>query len=381
MYLSGVSGAGVARMHSPGPLSNRSSRTSTPHSSMMSIPAGMSNVVGDQGDMEHREPVAEGNLKISQIVECPSEIMCCTYNEDSTLLAVGFVDGSIRVYSAENGAPLHTLTDDETLAQHLPCTSVVFRPFHQGDRSQNLILATYANGLVKLWHASSQKCVHTIHENRQTLTAAFPKNGSVFITAGSDEKIYVYDTSTKKLVNTCQPSPSRNVMDGHRYRVFSVKFHHNHANEFISGGWDDTVHFWDSRSEHSTRKLFGPHVCGDSLDIDAHHNHIVTGSWRKDANLQIWDYESGEEIRTVPQDFSNSLLYCAQWLGKDHIIVGGCDANMVRVIDRGTLKTTGRLVDLPRGVYCLDNNRQGNVPKFVAGSSRNLYFLEMKQTY
>ena len=31
-------------------------------------------------------------------------------------------------------------------------------------------------------------------------------------------------------------------------------------------------------------------------------------------------------------------LYCAQWLGKDHIIVGGCDANMVRVIDRGTLK-------------------------------------------
>ena len=31
-------------------------------------------------------------------------------------------------------------------------------------------------------------------------------------------------------------------------------------------------------------------------------------------------------------------LYCAQWLGKDNIAVGGCDANMVRVIDRGTLQ-------------------------------------------
>ncbi len=149
-----------------------------------------------------------------------------------------------------------------------------------------------------------------------------------------------------KLLFFCVCSPSMSVMDGHRSRVFSFKFHPNKSDEFVSGGWDDTVQFWDTRTEHSVRKLIGPHVCGDALDIDPYHNHIVTGSWRKDANLQIWDYASGNLIRTVPQDFNNSLLYCAQWLGKDNILVGGCDANMVRIIDRGTLQVMERIDSL-----------------------------------
>ena len=37
----------------------------------------------------------------------------------------------------------------------------------------------------------------------------------------------------------------------------AVKFHHEHIDEFISGGWDDTVPFWDVRSEHSTRSVWG----------------------------------------------------------------------------------------------------------------------------
>ena len=34
------------------------------------------------------------------------------------------------------------------------------------------------------------------------------------------------------------------------------------------------------------RKIAGPHICGDSLDIDPVNNHILTGSWRKDNPLQ-----------------------------------------------------------------------------------------------
>jgi len=35
------------------------------------------------------------------------------------------------------------------------------------------------------------------------------------------------------------------------------------------------------------RKIGGPHICGDSLDIDPMHNQILTGSWRKDNPLQV----------------------------------------------------------------------------------------------
>ena len=35
------------------------------------------------------------------------------------------------------------------------------------------------------------------------------------------------------------------------------------------------------------RHIGGPHVCGDSIDIDAKNNHLITGSWRKYSTLQV----------------------------------------------------------------------------------------------
>jgi len=35
------------------------------------------------------------------------------------------------------------------------------------------------------------------------------------------------------------------------------------------------------------RRIAGPHICGDSLDIDPVNSHILTGSWRKDNSLQV----------------------------------------------------------------------------------------------
>ncbi|XP_071943918.1 WD repeat-containing protein 89 homolog [Antedon mediterranea] len=376
--LAGVTGAGVARNH---PRSAGSEMSSTPRSSsVLSIPASLrSEVINSERRGKRKDPVAEGNMRILSVVECHETIMCCKYNEMGKLLAVGFVDGSIKVYSGETGSILYSLGDHNTQESHLPCTSINFKPHLEGDRSENHLLATYASGMVKLWHMSTGQCLHTSHEARQTLTAAYNQDATLYVTGGSDTKLNVYDTTTGQICKTCEPSPSVTIMDGHRFRVFSIKFHPHDNASFVSGGWDDTVQFWNTTSEHSIRKLNGPHICGDALDIDPHHNHVVTGSWRTEYNLQIWDYSTGALIKNVPQDYNNSLLYCAQWLGKDHILVGGCEANLTRIVDRGTLQTTGRLADLPRGVYCLDNNRQGNVPKFAAGSDRSLFFLDMKQ--
>lgn len=62
------------------------------------------------------------------------------------------------------------------------------------------------------------------------------------------------------------------------------------------------LQFWDDRTPHAVRHIYGPHICGDALDIDAVHNHVITGSWRKNNVLQIWDITSGSKIKDVPQD-------------------------------------------------------------------------------
>jgi WD40 repeat protein len=47
----------------------------------------------------------------------------------------------------------------------------------------------------------------------------------------------------------------------------------------ISGGWDNTVQVWDVRLNRSVRSLFGPYVCGDSLDLKG--NAILAGGERQ----------------------------------------------------------------------------------------------------
>ena len=64
----------------------------------------------------------------------------------------------------------------------------------------------------------------------------------------------------------------------------------------------------------STRKIFGPHICGDALDIQSlsmsgSSRQILTGSWRKDKTLQIWDYGSGKLLKDVPSDYNGSMVY------------------------------------------------------------------------
>ncbi|XP_073967849.1 uncharacterized protein isoform X3 [Bombus fervidus] len=56
-------------------------------------------------------------------------------------------------------------------------------------------------------------------------------------------------------------------MDGHKSRVFSACFNPRSAHELISGGWDNTIQFWDTRQPYALRRISGVHMCGDGLDI------------------------------------------------------------------------------------------------------------------
>ncbi|XP_069135121.1 WD repeat-containing protein 38-like [Argopecten irradians] len=344
--------------------------------------SGMSTSTG-YGDHIQQEfktgPFIDGNLKLLDTIECTNDILCCRFNYDGSLLAVGLCDGSIKVHDAGNGRLLYNLADEDTQRMRLPVTQIRFRIFSDTDKVeyQNMLIATYASGIVKIWHFTSQKCLHTIHEVRQTLALALSPLGSRFVTAGGDQQIHVYDEETKKKINTLEPSDSREIMDGHRQRIYAAQYHPSTPNVFITGGWDNTVQYWDDRERHAVRHFNGPHICGDSLEIDAEHNHILTGSWRKSRALQIWDFPSMKLIKDVPPEPLNecSLVYCCQWLGRDSIIAGGSCMHMARVIDRGTLNTTGQIVELPQGVYCLDNDRQGHHPKIAIGSSKFIYLL------
>lgn len=65
------------------------------------------------------------------------------------------------------------------------------------------------------------------------------------------------------------------VLDGHSSRVFAAVFHPHQVTEFVSGGWDNVVHFWDMRQSNSMRFIKDVHMCGEGLDISPSGREVM----------------------------------------------------------------------------------------------------------
>lgn len=305
--------------------------------------------------VQEKKPVLaiEGDIRILKTIDLESDGLCTKYSPDGSKIAVGLSNGVIKIFKSDTMSCIYHLADEETVKARLPVTSIHF--ISSTKSKGEMLTATYASGQVKFWHVSSQKALHTIHEPRQVLASSISNDSRRIVTVGSSEQVYIYDIESGTKTYSCEPSPTTIVMDGHRFRVFAVKYHPSENHSFITGGWDDTVQFWDERQERSQGRIFGPHICGDGLDIDPKFNHILSASWRKQDSLQVWDFTSGKLIKTIPSEYGNeSLLYSCQWMGQNHIVCGGCDENSLKIIDKTTLATSGIVTGLPGGVYSID---------------------------
>ncbi|OAF70648.1 hypothetical protein A3Q56_01584 [Intoshia linei] len=326
----------------------------------------------------------EGGIRIVNIIDTNFICMCLRFAPDGSHFAVGFSNGLIQLYTSPHGKLLNVLNDNESQA----CTSIHFNNNYMTENLQitTVLLASHISGNIRLWHYATQTCLFTINENRQTLYCSFSTDGSKFISCGVDCVIYTYDFNTCNILTRHKASHSKDKMNGHRGRVFSAKYHPNHKNVFISGGWDDTIQFWDDRETHSSRHISGPHLCGDGLDIDPENDQILTGSWRKSNTLQLWDFKTGNKIRDVLEDVSRtSQLYCVQFVSKSIIATAGSDVNDVRLIDRANLnvyyqfqminQVIGRITASTKSFYAIDNDKLSHKPIYAGISDGKVYLF------
>ncbi|OQR96839.1 hypothetical protein ACHHYP_13205 [Achlya hypogyna] len=303
------------------------------------------------------------------ISECPSEVFCTRFSPDGTLLAAGCGDGAIRIFNVANGALAYTLMQPHhNYGFGMPCTALRFRPLASSSKTKNVLLAVNSNGSVEHWHITSGKCLHAITDEQNQLYALdYRPDGAMFATSGKDHTIRVYDEATKTEVLAMKGGHGT-LTAGHSNRVFSVKFHPLDEHTIVSGGWDNTVQIWDTRAGHSVRGIYGPHIAGDAIDVNG-RNEILTGSWRPESPLELWDYGSGKRLAAIPWNQSAlkgepCFLYAAQF-SKDPrsrlIAAGGSGSNEGKVFDHDAgNKLVGTVAGLSRGVFTLDFGPQGD---------------------
>ncbi|EEY62684.1 uncharacterized protein PITG_14466 [Phytophthora infestans T30-4] len=298
------------------------------------------------------------------ISDCASEVFCTRFSPDGKLLAAGCGDGAIRVFNVHDGKLSYTLIQPQSsYGFGLPCTAIRFRPLTSATKTKNVLLAANSNGSVEHWHITSGKCLNAITNTQNQLYALdYREDGALFATGGKDHGIRVYDEATKAEV-ACMDSGHGTLTAGHSNRVFSIKFAPEDDNTIVSGGWDNTLQIWDIRVGHSVRSIYGPHVAGDAVDMNT-RGEILTGSWRPENPLELWDFGSGKRLLTVPWNQSAirsepCFLYSAQFskskTGQQLIAAGGSGSNEAKVFNHDSNnKLVGTIAGLSRGVFTLD---------------------------
>jgi WD40 repeat protein len=294
-----------------------------------------------------------------------SEIFCVRFSPDGKFLAAGCGDGAIRVFNTNNGNLAYNLQGGSNVA--LPTTSLRFRPVTATARTKNVFIAANASGTIQHWHMTSAKCLHSFEDgDNQVYALDFNDEGTRFVTAGRDTVVRVYDEATKSLVTAMKGGLNNKLTasPGHSNRIFSCKCVPGDENMIATGGWDNTVQLWDIRAGASVRSFYGPHICGDALDIVS--GEVLTGSWRPECQLEVWDYGSGEKIQDIPwhsqalmaAGFPVCMLYAAQFSKEGagrYIAAGGSNSNEAKIFDHHNGNAVvGTITGLTRGVFSVD---------------------------
>ena len=160
------------------------------------------------------------------------------------------------------------------------------------------MVTAQADGTLKHWHATSGRFLHQVPpENENSLcTLDFNTSGTLLATAGKDRFVRIYDETTKTVAFKMKESGS---LMGHSNRVFCVKFNPQEPNMIVSGGWDRTIQIYDLRTRGPVNFLFGPHICGETIDFRNDGYTMVSGSYRMNDVLEVWDLRKLQRTKVI----------------------------------------------------------------------------------
>ena len=185
---------------------------------------------------------------------------------------------------------------------------------------------------------------------------AYSRDGAKFATGGKDAKLRIYDDETKKVINEF----SRNEFDlettrGHCNRINAIVWHPTDPNILLSAGWDNSLQVWDLRSPIAVKSMIGPNVSGDALDVN--EDLILTGSWRTENQIQLFDIRTYQPVNTVQWGMTSGDPQCQLYFTKfypkgGYIIAGGSGVNQLKAFSTETLSPTGASLAMTAPVVC-----------------------------
>lgn len=235
-------------------------------------------------------------------------VTCAEISDDSTMLACGFGDSTVRIWSL-TPAKLRALKDADALRE-LDKESADINARMLDDRSgevtrtflghtgpvyrcafapeMNLLLSCSEDSTIRLWSLLTWSCVVTYRGHVYPVwDVRFAPHGYYFVSCSYDKTARLWATDSNQALR---------VFVGHLSDVDCVQFHPN-SNYVATGSSDRTVRLWDALTGQSVRLMTGHKGTVSSLAFSACGRYLASGS--VDHNIIVWDLSNGSLVTTL----------------------------------------------------------------------------------
>jgi WD40 repeat protein len=216
--------------------------------------------------------VNDGHL-IMQIVNDPtsSKLSSFTFSPDSSYLALGSWDGTIRFWDVKKNVCKQVLK-----GHFLSVSSITFSP--DGSR---LVSGSWDNTL-RIWNTYSGECEETLKgHTSEVLSVDFSPDGTRLVSGSSDGTLRLWNAHT----GLCE-----RIIEEHSDLVTSVVFSPD-GKHVVSGSFDKTVRLWNVNNRSSCERMLKSHTHWASVitfSLDG-MSLISLG----DDGARLWDAQSG----------------------------------------------------------------------------------------
>lgn len=252
-----------------------------------------------------------------------NELTTLEFNEDSTMIAGGFQDSYIRLWSID-GSPLqsvlksdkHNHENTRKLIGH--SGSVYGLSFSPDNR---YLLSCSEDKTTRLWSLDTYTALVSYKgHNHPIWDVKFSPLGHYFATASHDH--------TARLWSTDHIYPLR-IFAGHLNDVDTVEFHPNSTYVF-TGSADKTCRMWDVSRGNSVRIFNGHTGAVNAMAVSPDGRWLASAG--EDSIINIWDIGSGRRLKTM-RGHGRSSIYSLAFSQEGSILVSGAADNTVRVWD------------------------------------------------